>query len=147
MKSMTNRLAELAGAVTLLPIADTTPAVLGKLVRARPKVHGYTLLEDGDVDFSISLHVCKVTPTTLSHARHLRTRWFADLLGGFLVRTNFDTFSELIDRAEFPTWAKGKWHGGFGLWVGEEQLRFRFHATLLNTVWNEHLCHELKGVA
>lgn len=143
---MTNRLGDMAGALPPPEVEDTTPKILAKILTSRPKVRGFTMLENGDVQFSISLSPYKISAVELRDARHLRTRWCAELIGGFLVRTNYEVFAELVECDDYLNWTAGKWHGGFGLWIGENQLRFQFQVSLLNLIWNESLRHELRGV-
>jgi hypothetical protein len=92
------------------------------------------------------LHGYAMSLDVLPNARLLRTRWFADALGGYLVHTNIDRLSDMVCRADFADLATQNLHTGFGLTINPRHLEFQFHCQLLNRIFNERLRWELRGV-
>jgi hypothetical protein len=102
---------------------------------------------DGFIRFTLPLNASAMSPEAMKHARLLRTRWFADAVGGFLVHSNFDRLNDIICRNDYAKLAAQQFHTGFGLVIHPGCLEFTCCCQVLNQLWNERLRWELKEVA
>lgn len=126
---------------------DRTRIFVAQIMLRRPKIQRYEFLPDGNVRFRLPLANTAIAGTNLAEARLLRTRWFANSIGEFLVRLNLAIFDEVVHRSDYPDLATQKFHTGFGLWINPYYLQFQFHCELLNRLFNEGLKQELRQVS
>lgn len=123
---------------------DRTRILVAQVMLRRPTVQFEW--NEGSIRFRLPLDNRVMSASDLPNAKLLRTRWFANSIGEFLVRTNLEALDEVVRRADYPALAGQQCHTGFGLWINPQSLQFQFHCSLLNRVFNEHLKWELRGV-
>lgn len=124
---------------------DKTRILVAMVMLRRPSIK-FEFLPGGSIHFRLPLDNSAMSSSNLEQARLMRTRWFADAVGEYLVRTNLEKLDTFVRRAEFPDLAGLQRHTGFGLWINPDSLQFLFHCSLLNRLFNEHLKWELRGV-
>ena len=146
MKSMSNRLGD-EFAKSPPQADDRTRLFVAQIMLRRPKIQRFEFLPDGNIRFRLPLANTAIAGTNLAGARLLRTRWFADFIGEYLVRLNLARFDEIVDRSDYPELARQKCHTGFGLWICPTYLQFQFHCELLNSLFNEGLKQDLRQVS
>lgn len=125
--------------------ADRTRIYVAQLMLKRPKVE-FEWMGDGNIRFGLPLDDTAMPPSVLRNAKLLRTQWFANSVGEFLVRTNFDSLDDFVRQENFPELASQRWYTGFGMWITPHGLQFQFHCEVLNRLFNERLRWELRGI-
>lgn len=124
---------------------DRTRILVAQTLLKRPTVQ-FEWMNDGSICFRLPLDGRTMSPSDLANAQLLRTRWFANAAGEFLVRTNIEQLDDYIHREDFPYLAEQNCHTNFGLWIRPHSLQFQFHCSLLNYLFNESMKWELRGV-
>jgi hypothetical protein len=141
MIHMPNRFGE--GIAPPLPAVDRTRIFIARLMLKKPRVQ-FEFLPDGNIRFKLPLDDAAMSPADLANAKLLRTKWFANAVGEFLLRTNIEALDDYIQREDFPCLAEQNCHTNFGLWIRPHSLQFQFHCQLLNQIFNESLRWELR---
>ena len=122
---------------------DQTPNFIAGIFIRRPPIEKCELLPDGSIQFRLLL---KNTGMTMNwrEAKMMRTRWFANCLGEFLVRSNFYRFDEIVLSPAYPKQDRSKTGFQFGYRITTEFIEFKVHSAILFSVFNEGLRRELR---
>ena len=131
------------------PIAeriDRTSIFVGAVMLRKPKIENCELLPDGCVRFQLPLKSTGMTSMDLRGAKLMRSRWFGNCVGEFLVRINMAQFDEIVLGAGYPKLDRTKRHGQFGYRFAGEFIEFKFHVELLLRIFNESLRRELREI-
>jgi hypothetical protein len=126
--------------------ADRTRIFVAQLMLKKPKVQ-FESSDNGLFRFDLPLAGSALSATDFANAKLVRTRWFADFVGEYVVRTNPEAVDEILCRPDYPDLTESGRHGGFGLFIGSDRLTFSFHAQLLSQLTNEALKSTLRGIA
>jgi hypothetical protein len=123
--------------------ADRSSVFIAQLMLKKPKVQ-FDCNADGLIRFDLPLAGSAFPPADL---KLLRTRWFADCVGEYLVRVNPEAVGEVLCRPDYPDLANSGRHTGFGLFISPDHLTFTFHTELLSRIMNETIKSALRGIA
>ena len=123
---------------------DRTPNLVASIMIRRPAIENIELTADGCVRFQLQLCRTGMTASDLRGAKMLRSRWFGNCVGEFLVRCNMSQFDSIVLDAGYPKLDRTKRHGQFGYRITGELIEFKFHVELLLRVFNEGLKRELR---
>lgn len=107
---------------------------------AHPPVKVTSIKADGDIHFRVSLKCMNLdSKKFINNYSLLCTNYVANLLGEWLVRTNFDTFSDLRTPEEMKNAARAFNHKGFGMSHNNsgQYFEFIFHVSLLDRIDEE----------
>ena len=102
-----------------------------------PPVTVTSITAEGDVFFKVSLKSLKLDSPALTRSHFLLcSRYAANLIGEWLVRMNFDAFSDLRTPEEMKNAARAYNHKSFGMLCNKKGqcLEFMFHASLLDRI-------------
>jgi hypothetical protein len=141
---MTNRIPNDLGA-TPPPEEDTTARVVGKILRAKPKVEIGRVDGQGMVVFTLFYRSLRIKPEEIRRMSLLRRSLLADFLGRFLILTNLDDFLPLLTECDYTGWVRRFPHIQIGLGFDDVQMIFRFNIALLYPLINESLAKMLEG--
>lgn len=125
--------------------ADRTRILIANIMLKKPNVR-FEHSTDGSIMIRLPLDHPSLAAGELANARLVRTNWFADAVGGFLLHTNFEQLDEFVCSANYPALATQQIHIGFGLRISPRFLEFVCQAELLNRIFNERLRWDLRGV-
>src|ERR1035437_8456627 len=103
-----------------------------------------TIGKDGDVVFSLSQKSMGLTDDDLKKYPVLRSNYFANFIGEFLVRKNINKFLKMlleIDPEEYRKTVCGFNHKNFGMFVCPKSkiFKFQFHISLIQGILTEDL--------
>ena len=75
---------------------DRAPNLVANIMLRRPKIQGCKLLPDGCVKFNLPWKGTGMTMADLRGSRLVRSRWFGNVVGEFLVRINLHQFDSIV---------------------------------------------------
>ena len=123
---------------------DRTANLVSNIMLAKPPIQNCELMPDGNVRFQLLLKDTGLTAMDLRHAKLMRSRWFANAIGEFLVRCHPHQFDALILGSDYPQSVRKKIHGGFGYRITNEFIEFKFCCELLHRLFNEAMKQEVR---
>ena len=120
--------------------------LIARIVKSPLKVTIEGVDDKGDIFFISDIRQLGFTKDDLAtSALLIRTRFFTDFLGELLLRYNIDEFvryiSDQIDAVQYMSMVSRTRHGGFGLFILEEDesLRFQFHVSFIQKILSEDI--------
>ena len=125
---------------------DRAPNLVAAIMIRRPEIENIELTADGCVRFQLQLCRTGMTASDLRGAKMLRSRWFGNCVGEFLVRINLAQFDAIVLDAGYPQLNRQKRHGQFGYRFAGEFIEFKFHVELLLRIFNESMRRELREI-
>ena len=126
---------------------DGAPNLVANIMLRRPKIQGCKLLPDGCVKFNLPWKGTGMTMADLRGSRLVRSRWFGNVVGEFLVRINLHQFDSIVLDATYPQLDRTRKHAQFGYRIGSEGVEFKFNGgDLLHRLWNESIRQELREI-
>jgi hypothetical protein len=127
------------GAKPMKPADDPTPRIIANLLLGKTAVTSIQAT-NGDIRFFLPLRPAKVSRADLLSMSMCRSNSLANFLGEFLIRRNPGRFEPFVLRAAYDQQVKRCKHEHFGMWFEEPGgIRFQFHVSLLNRIFNDDL--------
>ena len=123
---------------------DSAPSLVAAIMTRKPPIENCELLPDSCVRFRLPLSSTGMTAMDLRGSKLLRSRWFGNAVGEFLVRINMTQFDEIILNERYPKLDRTRKHAQFGYRFSAEFIEFKFHAELLLRIFNEGVKKELR---
>jgi len=119
-----------------------------KILKSNPKLTINGLDENGDVSFDVPFKQIGITKSDLEVHQHiLRTTFFANFVGEFLIRQNIRDFIKILTGMNPNAYANvvNNWdHKSMGLGIkNSEAFRFKFDVGLLQQILTEDVSHLL----
>jgi len=125
--------------------------LLGRILNGPMKLNIEGIDDKGDIFFFLPIRQIGMVKNDLTvHSLLIRTRFFTDFVGELLIRYNIDDFvrymTESVDPNQYLSMVSRTRHGGFGLFILEEDeaLRFQFHISFLQQILSEDVNQMIK---
>jgi hypothetical protein len=134
-----NRLGDNPGVKPMEPGTDTTPRIVSNLLLGKTVITSIQAT-NGDIRFFLPLRAAKVSREDLLSMGMSRSNSLANFLGEFLIRRNPGRFETFVLQDDYAQQVKRCRHENFGMWFEEPAgIRFQFHVSLLNQIFNHDL--------
>lgn len=127
------------------PRADRTRILIARIMLGKPNIQ-FECSDEGIIKFQLPRDNPAIMGGDLANTRLMRTRWFADAVGGYLVHSSLNRLGDIVCRSDYADLAAQHFHSGFGLIINPRNLEFICHCELLSKIFNEHLKWELRGI-
>ena len=123
---------------------DRTPNLVASIMIRRPAIENIELTADGCVRFQLQLCRTGMTLMDLRGSKLLKTRWFGNATGEFLVRSNMSQFDDIVLNPNYPKLDRTKKHSQFGYRITPEFIEYKFHHELLLKIFSDNMKRELR---
>jgi hypothetical protein len=125
--------------------------LLSRIIRSPLKMTIEGIDDKGDIFFFVPIRHIGLTKSDLTNSGTLiKTRFFTDFVGELIVRYNIDDFTryicEQVDPNQYLAMVSRTRHGGFGLFILEddEAVRFQFHISFIQQILSEDISQMIK---
>lgn len=118
---------------------NNTAKIVATLLRSKATIFAVEMNTSGDVRFAVPLYPLKINQEQLLKMPMSKSNGLANFVGEFLVRKHPDRFEALMLRSDFNCQVRRSQHGNFGMWFEPTFLRFQFHISLLNQIFNSDM--------
>jgi len=107
-------------------------------------IHIESVNDDGDVVFSTLQKDMGISDEDVKNSTIIKSNFFANFVGEFLVRANFNKFLKIMLKTnpnEYRKLVCGFNHKNFGMLIGAKNkfFKFQFHISLIQSILTEDL--------